>query len=38
VTVGATYASAAPHMDLNDTYANVDVTDSPTPTTPLPTP
>lgn len=38
VTVGAKFAAAAPHMNLNDTYANADVTASPTPTQPLPTP
>jgi len=38
VTVGAKFAAAAPHMKLYDDYANADVTASPTPTHPLPTP
>jgi len=38
VTVGAKFAAAAPHMKLYDFYANADVTASPTPTHPLPTP
>lgn len=38
VTVGSAFASAAPHMTLNDDYANADVSASPTPTSPLPTP
>jgi hypothetical protein len=38
VTVGTKFAAAAPHMKLYDYYANADVTASPTPTHPLPTP
>jgi hypothetical protein len=38
VSTGAAFATAAPHLKLTDTYANADVTASPTPTTPLPTP
>jgi len=38
VTVGAAYAKAAPAMDLDDAYANTDVTASPVPSRPLPAP
>jgi hypothetical protein len=38
VTVGTAFASAAPTMALHDSYANADVTASPTPTSPLPSP
>jgi hypothetical protein len=38
VTVGRQLASAAPHMTLNDTYPDSEVSASPVPTTPLPSP
>jgi hypothetical protein len=38
VAVGRTYARAAPHLRLHDTYPDLDLTDTPTPTGPLPTP
>ena len=38
VAVGSAFASAAPHLALHDTYANADVSASPVPTSPLPTP
>jgi hypothetical protein len=38
VTVGPAFAKAAPGLPLNDGYANGDVTASPTPPGPLPTP
>jgi hypothetical protein len=38
VTVGATFASAAPHMTLGDTYPDTELSASPTPTSPLPAP
>jgi hypothetical protein len=38
VTVGGAFASAAPHMTLNDTYPDSEVSASPLPTKPLPSP
>jgi hypothetical protein len=38
VTVGRQFASAAPHMTLNDTYPDSEVSASPVPTSPLPSP
>jgi hypothetical protein len=38
VTVGQAFASAAPTMKLNDTYPDSEVSASPVPTSPLPSP
>jgi hypothetical protein len=38
VTAGQAFASAAPHMTLNDTYPDSEVSASPVPTSPLPSP
>jgi hypothetical protein len=38
VTVGQAFASAAPHLKLDDTYPDSEVSASPVPTSPLPSP
>jgi hypothetical protein len=38
VTAGGAFASAVPHMTLNDTYPDSEVSASPVPTKPLPSP
>lgn len=38
VTAATAFASAAPHMTLNDTYPDQEVSASPLPSSPLPTP